>query len=51
MQNNEEHNINYEYISIKDSDVFKNINEIKPACCGYYNKDGIKQALMKGSVL
>ncbi len=22
--------------------VFKNINEIKPACCGYYNKDGIK---------
>ena len=22
--------------------VFKDINEIKPACCGYYNKDGIK---------
>ena len=22
--------------------VFKNINEIKPACCGYYTKDGIK---------
>ncbi len=22
--------------------VFKGINEIKPACCGYYNKSGIK---------
>ncbi len=22
--------------------VFKNINELKPACCGYYNKCGIK---------
>lgn len=22
--------------------VFKNINELKPACCGYYNKSGIK---------
>ncbi len=22
--------------------VFKGINEIKPACCGYYNKNGIK---------
>ncbi len=22
--------------------VFKNINEIKPACCGYYSKNGIK---------
>ncbi len=22
--------------------VFKEINEIKPACCGYYNKSGIK---------
>lgn len=22
--------------------VFKNIKEIKPACCGYYNRDGIK---------
>ena len=22
--------------------VFKDINEIKPACCGYYNKSGIK---------
>ncbi len=22
--------------------VFKDINEIKPACCGYYNKNGIK---------
>ncbi len=22
--------------------VFKDINEVKPACCGYYNKNGIK---------
>ena len=22
--------------------IFKNINELKPACCGYYNKSGIK---------
>lgn len=22
--------------------VFRNINELKPACCGYYNKSGIK---------
>ena len=22
--------------------IFKNINELKPACCGYYGKDGIR---------